>query len=226
MIIEKYGITLKRVKESDIELIRIKRNSADISSHMHFRQVITEDMQKQWFFSINNIYNNYFIVYHNNQKIGLVNGKNSDYEKRLSEGGMFIWEKKYWGTVIPAMCSVMMTDFTFLINDFTRNYIKILKDNKNAISYNTQLGYVATDEYPSDEETQWYVLTRENYQKKIQKLRKGIKNITGDEEPLAIENISFADDTEHELELLYKPLPVFVKANVNRILERENRDKL
>ncbi|MCD6018327.1 MAG: hypothetical protein K0S53_1448 [Bacteroidetes bacterium] len=222
MIIEKYGITLKRVKESDIELIRVKRNSADINSRMHFREIITEEMQKKWFESINNMHNNYFIVYHNNQQIGLVNGKNSDYEKRQSEGGMFIWEKKYWGTVIPAMCSVMMTDFTFLINDFCKNYIKILKENKNAISYNKQLGYVVTDEYSSGEETQWYELVRENYLTKIPKLRNGIRSITGDDEPLTLCNLSFKDDSDEELNLLYKPLPDFIKNTVNIILEREN----
>jgi len=226
MIIQKYGITLKRLKEADIELVRLKRNSSDISDRMQYREVISEDMQVKWFHSINTIHHNYFIVYHNDQKIGLVNGKNSNYEKRESEGGMFIWEKKYWGTVIPAMCSVIMTDFTFLINHFERNYIKILRSNQNAISYNRQLGYITTEDFPSDEEMQWYLLTRENYLDKIVKLRKGIKNITGDDEPLTSDDISFKDDTEEELNLLYKPLPDFVKETVNCILHRENRYSL
>lgn len=221
MIIEKYGITLTRLKEQDIELIRTKRNSDDIISVMHAREIITPEMQEKWFNSINNIYNNYFIIQYNNQKIGLINGKNSDYEKLQSEGGMFVWENKYWGTVIPAMCSVIMTDFTFLINGFEKNYIKILKSNKNSISYNTQLGYVLTNDYPSDAETQWYVLTKENYLKKSQKIRKGIQIVAGDSEPLSIDSISFKDDTDEELDLLYKPLPGFIKSTVNQILERE-----
>lgn len=221
MIIEKYGITLTRLKEQDIELIRTKRNSDDIISVMHAREIITREMQIKWFNSINNIYNNYFIIQYNNQKIGLINGKNSDYEKLQSEGGMFVWENKYWGTVIPAMCSVIMTDFTFLINGFEKNYIKILKSNKNSISYNNQLGYVLTNDYPSDSETQWYVLTKENYLKKSQKIRKGIQIVAGDAKPLSIDNISFKDDTDEELDLLYRPLPVFIKSTVNQILERE-----
>lgn len=221
MIIEKYGITLTRLKEQDIELIRTKRNSDDIISVMHAREIITPEMQEKWFNSINNIYNNYFIIQYNNQKIGLINGKNSDYGKLQSEGGMFVWENKYWGTVIPAMCSVIMTDFTFLINGFEKNYIKILKSNKNSISYNTQLGYVLTNDYPSDAETQWYVLTKENYLKKSQKIRKGIQIVAGDSEPLSIDSISFKDDTDEELDLLYKPLPGFIKSTVNQILERE-----
>lgn len=221
MIIEKYGITLTRLKEQDIELIRTKRNSDDIISVMHDREIITPEMQIKWFNSINNIYNNYFIIQYNNQKIGLINGKNSDYEKLQSEGGMFVWENKYWGTFIPAMCSVIMTDFTFLINGFEKNYIKILKSNKNSISYNNQLGYVLTNDYPSDSETQWYVLTKENYFKKSQKIRKGIQIVAGDSEPLSIDSISFKDDTDEELHLLYRPLPGFIKSTVNQILERE-----
>ena len=90
MIIEKYGIKLIRLKQEDIELVRLKRNSLDINELMHDRVIISFEMQYKWFQSINNIYNNYFIIIYNNEKIGLVNGKNSDYEKRQSEGGMFI----------------------------------------------------------------------------------------------------------------------------------------
>ncbi len=221
MIIEKYGITLTRLKENDIELIRVKRNSDDIRNSMHFQETITSEMQKKWFSSINNIYNNYFIIHHNHQKIGLVNGKNSDYEKRQSEGGMFVWEKEYWGTTIPAMCSVILSDFTFLINKFERNYIKIMKSNTNSINYNKQLGYVITNDFPSDIDTQWYVLSKDNYLKKIDKIRSGIKSMTGDAEPLSVANISLQDETEEDLNTLYKPLPDYIKSTVNLILERE-----
>lgn len=223
MRISKYNIVLTRLKENDIELVRNKRNSKEVISQMHFRKPITAKMQKEWFASINNIYNNYFIIHYQGQKIGLVNGKNSDYEKRQSEGGMFIWEQEYWGTSIPAMCSVMMSDFSFLINNFKRNYIKILKSNENAINYNKQLGYIVTEDYPSDSETKWYVLTKENYMINVPRLRKGIEIITGDSEPLSTMNIDFDDDTDEELELLYKPLPAFVKDNVFKILKHDNR---
>jgi RimJ/RimL family protein N-acetyltransferase len=223
MIIKKYGIKLTRIKKKDIELIRRKRNSSDINKLMHYREFVSPEMQIAWFNSINNIYNTYFIIHYENKKIGLINGKNSNFKRRQSEGGMFIWDKKYWGTVIPALCSVMMSDFTFFVNDFKRNYIKILRSNQNAINYNKQLGYVVTNDFPSDSETQWYVLTKESYLKHIEKIRKGIKIITVDSEPLSIQNISVTDDTEDDLNMLYKPLPAFVKKNVNLVLKREKR---
>jgi RimJ/RimL family protein N-acetyltransferase len=226
MIIEKYGIKLIRLKESDIELLRLKRNSTLVNSLMHERNIISPEMQQKWFESINTIYNNYFIIEYNNQKIGLVNGKNSDYEKRQSEGGMFIWEQKYWGTVIPALCSIIMSDFTFFITGFNKNYIKILRSNYNAISYNKQLGYVLTTDFLSDEVAQWYVLTKSTYLKKTQKLRNGIRSITGEIEPLTLKDISFRDDNENDLKLLYEPLPNYVKDNVNEILKKEQRQIL
>ena len=226
MIIEKYGIKLIRLKESDIELLRLKRNSTLVNSLMHERNIISPEMQLKWFESINTIHNNYFIIEYNNQKIGLVNGKNSDYEKRQSEGGMFIWEQKYWGTVIPALCSIIMSDFTFFITGFNKNYIKILRSNYNAISYNKQLGYVLTTDFLSDEVAQWYVLTKSTYLKKTQKLRNGIRSITGEIEPLTLKDISFRDDNENDLKLLYEPLPNYVKDNVNEILKKEQRQIL
>jgi len=222
VIIKKYGIKLVRIKEKDIELIRKKRNSSDINNLMHDRKKISPEMQKIWFAGVNNIYNNYFIIYHKNKKIGLINGKNSDYTKRQSEGGMFIWDKNYWDTAIPALCSVIMSDFTFLITNFNRNYIKILKSNKKAIQHNLFLGYVPTNDLECDEETQWYVLTKENYLKRIPKLRKGAKVITKDGEPLTIHNIDFSDDNKEDFEKLYKPLPQYVRKTVLQILKLNN----
>jgi RimJ/RimL family protein N-acetyltransferase len=218
LIIEKYGIKLVRVKEKDIELIRRKRNSADIRNLMQYRQTISKAMQKEWFKSINNIYNNYFIIYHGRKKIGLINGKNSDYKKKESEGGMFIWNKSYHDTVIPALCSVILSDFTFLINGFERCYIQVLKTNAKAIQHNKALGYEPVGRQPLDAETERFVLTKKNYLKKITRIRKGIQIITGDASELLPEEISFKDDSAEDIALLYKPLPPNVRKVVEKIL--------
>jgi len=115
-----------------------------------------------------------------------------------------------------------MSDFTFLINEFEKNYIKILKSNLNAINYNKKLGYVSTKDYLSDEEIEWYILTKDVYLEKMIKLRIAIKNVTGDKWPLTIDNISFRDDSKSYFELLYKPLPAYLKNIVNLILQREH----
>ena len=94
MKLQKYGITLERLTESDIELVRKYRNSAEIKNFMQFRKRITRSMQKKWFESIDNYLNYYFIIIYDGKKIGLINIKNIDWVKNtdVSESGLFLWD--------------------------------------------------------------------------------------------------------------------------------------
>ncbi len=71
MIIKKYGITLERLTEADIELVRQHRNSELIRRRMFYQNQITEEEQKKWFAKINNDLNYYFLILHKGKKIGL-----------------------------------------------------------------------------------------------------------------------------------------------------------
>lgn len=68
MIVKQYGVTYKRVQESDIELIRYWRNRDFIRNTMQFQEYITPFMQKEWFKKINNPFNYYFIVEYEEKK--------------------------------------------------------------------------------------------------------------------------------------------------------------
>ncbi|MDF2438184.1 MAG: hypothetical protein K0Q95_2560 [Bacteroidota bacterium] len=225
MKINKYNITLTRLKETDIELVRQKRNSDSISANMHFREEITPEMQKNWFNSINNIYNNYFIISEGDRKIGLINGKNIDFKNRTSEGGMFIWDKDFLGTTHAARASIIMSDFNFIINEFEKNYIKILCSNEKAISYNRLLGYRPSNDFRADKEVQWYELTKGDYLKHIPKIRKGIE-AQKEENVLSVNDFNFKDDTVEELKKLYEPLPAYLKEKINYCLLRDGQPTL
>lgn len=230
MRISKYGILLTSLNEDDIELVRQKRNSEAIKSTMHFRDTITPEMQKAWFQSINNALNNnqspsfYFIIHYNNEKIGLINGKNIDMDSGSSEGGFFIWAEKYWGTLIPVMTSIITLDYTFLVNDYTSNYIKVLKSNSNAVFYNKQLGYEPVDKATGSSEEQYYILTKERYLQKVEKFRKSIGIITNDYEPLALSNLDFNDTSDEDLFVIYNYLRPFQQEQVKKILELNGRE--
>ncbi len=223
MIISKYGISLVRLALNDVELIREKRNLPEIRNSMIFKEFITLEMQMDWFNSINNIYNNYFIIEYDNKKVGLINGKNIDYEKRTSEGGVFFWEDFGTTKFIPALCSTIMNDYTFLINEFYGSYIKVLNNNSSAISYNKQIGYKKTESLETDGSFSWYELTKEGYLRNSNRIRKGIGVLTGDVSPLDIANFSFVNDTDYDLVELYSPLPQYLKDKINIALRRENR---
>jgi RimJ/RimL family protein N-acetyltransferase len=223
MIIRKYGITITRLKEADIELVRRMRNTPEIQRNMYYRKKITPRMQRKWFRSINNKENGYFIIEYKDRKIGLIHGKNNDFVKRTSEGGIFIWDKEYIGTIIPALASVIMNDYTFIIQNFNATYAKVLAANTSIIEYNTLMGYVPCEPQNDDKGVQWMILTRENYLKKMALMRVGLKNMTGDGEPLSTDNYSFEDDSPEEIKLLYTGLPADIQKHIDDWLVKHNR---
>src|SRR6185437_10436445 len=115
MIVEHYGIKYSRVTEEDIELIRYWRNQPFIRDTMQFREYITAEMQKKWFEKINNKYNYYFIIEVDNKKIGVINYKDQGSNFGDAEGGIFIWDKDYWGTPIPVFAALTMLECMYEI---------------------------------------------------------------------------------------------------------------
>lgn len=220
MIIHKYGITLTRLKETDIELVRQMRNSTSIRNTMYYREEITPEMQKKWFDSINKKNNGYFVIEVDNKKIGLIFGKNIDFEKRTCEGGIFIWDKEYIGGLIPSLASVIMNDMSFYMMNFNAVYAKVMLDNGTAISYNKLIGYHFCEPQNSDKGVQWMVLTKESYERHMKLLRKGIQDLTGDGEILKLEDGDAFDDLGPEINLFYKGLPADIQEKADKMLKR------
>ncbi len=165
----KYGITLRRIVEEDIELIRQWRNSKPIQQHMHFRDHITKQMQKKWFKSIDNINNFYYIIEYKGNKVGLFNEKNIDWNERTSETGLFIADEKFINSPIPILASLCLSEIGFNIIQGEKTFIHIIKNNYKAIEYSLAFGYVLTKNQEK-EELQQYVLTKESFEKKGNKL--------------------------------------------------------
>ncbi len=219
MQISKYNIQLIRVQEKHLEIIRTNRNKSFIQEKMLYRKTISPQQQINWFKKINTPNHYYFIIKYQNRFVGLVNGKDINFTKRTSEGGIFIWEKELWDTHIPSLASIIMTDLTFLLNNFKINYAKILKDNTNALQYNKSIGYKIVDSYPSDENSFWLQLLKEDYLKKMLYIRKGIGTLTVDKLPLQTKEISFEDISEKDYLKLYAPLPNDIKKWVDNRLK-------
>lgn len=189
MKLDQYGITLTRITENDIELVRTWRNMPHIIAQMAYRRHISKGAQEKWFHTINNPYNYYMIISFNNEKIGVINIKNINLEDKWGEGGLFIWDTKFWNTYIPVLASLCLLNFVFLELKITnKSFVKILKDNGQAIRYNRQLGYVLAP-YQEKEKNQLYVLTSEDYILKTEKLRKAARIISGDYQPPRLRGI-------------------------------------
>jgi len=164
-----FGVTLVRLKEEDIELVRQWRNSPRIRERFAYREYITTEMQKSWFRSISNLHNFYFVIIWQEEKIGVINAREIDWQNRKLESGIFIRDQKYWNTPVPSIVSVMMTQLFFRIFGWDHYHARILKSNTAAIRYNRSLGYTLC-EGQEENENQLYILRREVFEKRSVKL--------------------------------------------------------
>lgn len=179
MILTGFGIVLVRLQRHTIELVRQHRNSNAINRFMEFRNEISKEEQEKWFASIDNKFNNYFLINYKGELRGLIYGADIDWEKKeTGNGGIFIWDESLLETQAPLAASLLLTEISFLLG-LERTYIKVLRDNVRAISYNQNLGY---EILPGQEnaENQKYVLTKENYFLKAGRFRKTFVRMFGE----------------------------------------------
>ncbi len=222
MIIRKYGVTLQRLRREHIELVRQKRNAEEIRKYMFFRETITPEMQKKWFDSVDNVYNYYFIIEYGGDFVGLINGKNLDFEQKTSEGGIFIWEPKHLNSYLPIMCSVMMADVTFNVMGMNKTIAEILSSNSRSLHYNKKLGYTVVQE---DASTGKIIceLNKENYDKYGGAVRKAIGRIGKDPSPCTWDNI-YVDQVDDVMrKKLYTNLPEQVQQGIDMKFEQLHR---
>jgi RimJ/RimL family protein N-acetyltransferase len=176
MIVEQYGIKYTRITEQDLEMVRYWRNQSFIRETMQFKEYITPIMQKAWYQRINNKENYYFVIEHEQKKIGLINCKESS-ESKVAEGGIFIWDKNYWGTTIPALASLSMLQAVFeIFKSGMASLATVSKDNIIAINFNKMLGYKIVGTV----DDKWYklLLTNEDYFNKTKKIVKAANFVT------------------------------------------------
>ncbi len=170
MIVEAYGIKLKRLTADELELVRTHRNSEAIRNTMEYREIITTEMQQKWFRSIDNEHNNYMLIYVDEKPIGLISGTQIDWANGITgNGGIFIWAQEFIETVYPSRAAVLLTDIGFYLG-MKKNYAKILRDNFKSIAFNTSLGYTLLP-HQAEVYNQQYELTAEKYFTSVKKLR-------------------------------------------------------
>jgi hypothetical protein len=138
-------------------------------------------MQQKWFQSINNEFNFYFIIHYEGKRIGLINFKNIDWEKNISESGLFIWDPNYDDSPAPLLASLLVSEFGFGVLNGGKSFIRIVKGNRKAIDFNTSIGFEPVGP-PDHNDLQFYVQTKESFYEKTQKMRKAALIVSGSSE--------------------------------------------
>lgn len=217
MKVFKYGITLERLKERDIELVRQWRNSDPVRLNMEYRDIITPGQQAEWYKSINNLQNNYLLIYYKGEKIGLLNDKSINWQERTSESGLFLGRTEFYGTFVPYFISVAGIEINFHFMNWNRQYAHILKTNTNAIKYNTALGYALCPDQENIE-NQLYVMTRESFEAAAGKIRKAVHSLA--EVDLLPRLLLEPEDYESGFAALVEP----ILAGRQEIIRHENEE--
>lgn len=228
MKILRYGITLRRLEEEDLEILRQARNA--MAEFMEYQEYITPEMQKEWFQSINNLSSFYYIIEKTNEKLGVINLKGIEREKgneddimaKSEETGIFMFDKKYFESIYPVIASLILIEVGFYIFPSQITYARVMKTNQKAINYNLALGYKLCD---GQEEitNQKYFLTKENFERKAKKLRTTIKRLTKSNDilTLIVEKSDYNNEVGKYLEEVNKKLGLnyYVDSSGNKIYE-------
>ena len=173
MRITLFDVALEEVRMDDLELIRYWRNSDKIRARMEYREYITPEQHLRWFRDHSDYKTaSAYIIVHQGRKIGLIYDRNVNDH---SEGGMFIWEDEYLGSMVPVIVSLLKTDTNFYLIKNKYAYIKILSDNVRTIAFNTQIGYKLCDGQEGNF-NQLYRLTLEDYEEKAARFKKMLES--------------------------------------------------
>jgi RimJ/RimL family protein N-acetyltransferase len=135
-------ITLTRLDEDSLELLRTWRNTPQISDNMEFRGYISQENQEQWFKNLCTETNYYFIINYQGRKIGLIHLNKFEDENASAHAGLFIAEKEFTGTGISLGASLLILTYAFDELKLETIYAKIKRDNLSALKYNSGLGFV------------------------------------------------------------------------------------
>ena len=162
LVLEGYGMTLRRLTHDKIEMLRQWRNDPKISQYMFYRKYITPEMQERWFANLDKKCNYYFIIEYEGKEVGCINIRAIDWEKKTGEPGMFIYDDDYLDSDVSVRASFCMTDWVW--TDLQLDYltIEVQRSNKRAMQMNLAYGYEEIPAQPGDPEDKVrMILTRD-----------------------------------------------------------------
>lgn len=166
IVLEGYGVTLRRLTHDKIEMLRQWRNDPKIQQYMFYRDYITPEMQERWFAKMDKKCNFYFIIEYEGKEVGCVNIKDINWETKTGEPGIFIYDDEYLNGDVSIRASFVLTDFVFITLGLVLLKGHILPDNKRAVRFNKALGYSIFNA-----ETNEWALNLGNYEKQTKSLR-------------------------------------------------------
>lgn len=146
--ISAFNVVLKPVQQTDLEQLRLWRNSPDISSQMLDQAEISTEQQHRWFERVClDRRQMQFVIYYKNQKVGACNLKSPTAlavaECDSLETGFYLGEAKYRGTILAFFAALALNQYCFEQLTVKALKAQVKQSNSAALRFNEQLGYQA-----------------------------------------------------------------------------------
>jgi RimJ/RimL family protein N-acetyltransferase len=171
MVLKKYNIKLKRLEYSDIEMVRQWRNLSNVNKFMNFRDYISIDMQKQWFNSLDNTKDYFFVIYHMDYPVGLTEIKHIS-DNQSADLGIFIADEDSLKIPLLSYRAIFtIIDFAFYNLELTQLTATVLKNNTRAIKFNKSFGF-QNIQNANDTQILHFILKKDIYEYKSKPIKK------------------------------------------------------
>lgn len=160
MFIDRFGVQLRSIKQTDLELIRSWRNTDFVRDAMFYQDEISEEQQFVWFQSLANT-DCYLMILIDGTPAGICNVKEIKWDARSGEAGVFIGEKQFLNSLKAVAAVIAMMDTFFNQFGFTKLKATVRADRPDLILFNEQLGYQIVSE---DEEKVCLEITKDRFE--------------------------------------------------------------
>ena len=160
MFIDRFGIQLRSIKQTDLELMRSWRNADHVRKAMFYQDKISEEQQLMWFQNLANS-DCYLMILIDENPAGICNVKEIDWESRSGEAGVFIGEKQFLNSLLAVSSVIAMMDTFFNQFGFTKLKATVRANRPDLILFNEQLGYQIVSE---DEEKVLLEITKDRFE--------------------------------------------------------------
>lgn len=125
---------------SDIEKVRVWRNSDHVRTQMIFREIISESQQIDWFRRAQLRGEEHFIYSFRGHDVGLLSLKPASSGTSF-EGGIFCGEKSFLGDPLNLHAVLWLYDLAFGKREMKIATIQVLASNSTAMRLNQFIGF-------------------------------------------------------------------------------------
>lgn len=144
--IREFSVELRPLQRQQLELLRQWRNDPVIAAPMLQQQLISADMQQQWFNRIQQDKRQaQFVIYYKDEAIGACNLKSADGlelgQSETIESGFYLAHPRFRGTLLAFFPALALNQYCFGRLNCKTLLAQVKLSNHAALRFNEKLGY-------------------------------------------------------------------------------------